>query len=60
MKILLILAETLEQKFSFSRSALFYMKARISLKYFVNDGSSQNYVSSVCSSLKTNMSVAHG
>ena len=38
MKILLILGKTLEkQKLNFSRSALFQMKTRVSLKYFVND-----------------------
>ena len=35
---LLVLAKNLEkQKLNFSRSALFYMKARVSLKYFVHD-----------------------
>ena len=38
MKILLIPGKTLEkQKLNFSRSALFQMKTRVSLKYFVND-----------------------
>ena len=38
MKILLILAKTLEkQKLNFSRIALFHIKTRLSLKYFVND-----------------------
>ena len=38
VKILLILAKTLEkQKIKFSRSALFYIKTKASLKYFVND-----------------------
>ena len=41
MKILLILAKTLEkQKLSFSCSALFHMKTKVSLKYFVNGCSS--------------------
>ena len=36
--ILLIPVKTLEkQKLDFFRSALFHMKARVSLKYFVND-----------------------
>ena len=38
MKILLILAKTLAaQKLNFSRSQLFHIKTRVSLKYFVND-----------------------
>ena len=38
MKILLIIAKTLEkQKLDFSRSALCRMKARVSLRHFVND-----------------------
>ena len=38
MKILLILAKIIEkQKLNFSCSALFHMKTRVSLKYFVND-----------------------
>ena len=37
MKILLILAKNENQKLNFSRSALFHMKIRVSLKYFVND-----------------------
>ena len=37
MKILLILAKTLEKKILNTRSALFHMKSRVSLKYFVND-----------------------
>ena len=38
MKILLTLAKTLEkQKLNFSRSELFHMKTRVSLKYHVND-----------------------
>ena len=38
MKILLILAKTLEkQELNFSRSALFHMKTRVSLRYFMND-----------------------
>ena len=37
MKILLILAKTLEkQKLNFSRTALFHIKTRASLRYFVN------------------------
>ena len=37
MKILLILPKILEkQKINFSRSALFCMKTRVSLKHFVN------------------------
>ena len=37
MRILSVLAKTLEkQKLNFSRSALFYMKTRVCLKYFVN------------------------
>ena len=44
MQILLILAKTPEKKkLNFSCSALFCMKTRVSLKYFVND----------CSALKT-------
>ena len=36
-KILLILAKTAEKKkLNFSRSALFHIKTRVSLKYFVN------------------------
>ena len=38
MKILLILGKTLEkQELNFSRSALFYIKTRVHLKYFVDD-----------------------
>ena len=38
MKILLIPAKTLEkQKSNISHSALFHMKTRVGLKYFVND-----------------------
>ena len=38
MKALFTLAKTLEkQKLNFSRSALFHMKTRVSLKYLVND-----------------------
>ena len=38
IEILLILIKTPEkQKLNFSRSALFRMKTRVSLKYFVND-----------------------
>ena len=38
MKTLLILAKTLEKsKLNFSSSAIFHMKTRVSLKYFVND-----------------------
>ena len=38
MKILLIIAKNLKkQTLNFSRSALFRMKTRVSLKYFVND-----------------------
>ena len=38
IKILLILAKTLEkEKLNFSRSALFHMKTRVSIRYFVND-----------------------
>ena len=38
MKTLLILAESIEkQKLNFSCSALFHTKARVSLKYIVND-----------------------
>ena len=37
IKILLILAKTIEKpKLNFSRWALFHMKTRVSLKYFVN------------------------
>ena len=40
MNILLIKQETLEkQKVNFSRSVLFYIKPRATLKYFVNDRS---------------------
>ena len=38
MKILFILVRTLEkQKLNFFHSALFHLKTRVSLKYFVND-----------------------
>ena len=37
MKILLILAKTLEKKLNFSRSAFLKMKTTVSLKYFVSD-----------------------
>ena len=38
MKVLPILAKNFEkQKLNFSRSALFHMKTRVNLKYFVND-----------------------
>ena len=38
IKTLLILAKTLDrQKLNFSPSALFHMKTRVSLNYFVND-----------------------
>ena len=38
MKVLLILAKTFEkQKLNFTHSALFHMKTRVVLKYFVND-----------------------
>ena len=38
MKILLVLVKYPEkQKLSFSRSALFYIKTRVCLKYIVND-----------------------
>ena len=38
IKVWLILSKTLEkQKLNFCRSALFLMKARVSLKYFLND-----------------------
>ena len=38
MKILLMLAKSLEnQNLNFSRSALFRIKTRVILKYFVND-----------------------
>ena len=37
MNILLILAkDSLKQKLNFSRNALFHMKTRVSVKYFVN------------------------
>ena len=39
MKILLILAKALEkQKLNFACSALFHIKTRVNLKYFVDDG----------------------
>ena len=42
MKVLLILAKTLEkQKLKFYCSALFHMKTRVGLKYFVSDCSYQ-------------------
>ena len=38
MKILLLLAKAIEkQKLNSSRSGLFHIKTRVSLKYFVND-----------------------
>ena len=38
MKILLLLAKAIEkQKLNSSRSGLFHMKTRVSLKYLVND-----------------------
>ena len=36
---------TEKQKLNISRSALFYMKTRVCLKYFVNDGRSEMFFS---------------
>ena len=47
MKILLVLAKiSWKQKLNFSRSALFNMKTRVSLRYFVNDCLWKHFLSS--------------